>query len=96
MSSAAKRQILEALDDLPEQSLVTVAELIDFLRAKALGGPIVGAPQPPAARGGGTPRMGFAEAYAAWRSRVATDDLEAGTGYFDALRDASVGPDVKL
>jgi hypothetical protein len=40
MSSAAKRQIIEALDDLPEQSLATVAELVDLLRAKAVAGPL--------------------------------------------------------
>ncbi|MBK9265844.1 MAG: DUF2281 domain-containing protein [Polyangiaceae bacterium] len=40
MSTSTKRQILETLDDLPEQSLATVAEFVEFLRAKAVGGPI--------------------------------------------------------
>ncbi|HZF49666.1 MAG TPA: hypothetical protein VE093_13500 [Polyangiaceae bacterium] len=39
MSTTAKRQIIEGLDDLPEQSLVAVAEFVDFLRAKAVAGP---------------------------------------------------------
>jgi len=41
MSSAAKRQIIQALDDLPEQSLATLAELVDLLRAKTVAGPLV-------------------------------------------------------
>ena len=92
MSSAAKRQIIEALDDLPEQSLATVAELVDFLRAKAVAGPLV----PGGLSTGHAPRTGFAGAYALWRSSVAADDLDVGTAYFDGLRDASIGPDVKL
>jgi hypothetical protein len=39
MSATAKRQIIQNLDDLPEQSLVAVAEFVDFLRAKAVAGP---------------------------------------------------------
>jgi len=42
------------------------------------------------------PKKGFAETYAAWRSSVTPDDLDVDTTYFDELRDASVGPDVKL
>src|SRR5262249_32780877 len=45
MSTAAKRQIIQTLDDLPEQSLAAVAEFVDFLRAKAVAGP---AARPPA------------------------------------------------
>jgi hypothetical protein len=44
MSTAAKQQIIQALDELPEQSLDAVAEFVDFLRAKAVGGPAVRAP----------------------------------------------------
>jgi hypothetical protein len=40
MSTSAKQQILEILDELPEQSVATVAEFVEFLRAKAVGGPI--------------------------------------------------------
>jgi hypothetical protein len=36
MSAVAKHQIIQILDDLPEQSLADVAEFVDFLRAKAL------------------------------------------------------------
>lgn len=36
MSATAKRQIMQALDDLPEQSLASVLELVDKLRAKPL------------------------------------------------------------
>jgi hypothetical protein len=42
------------------------------------------------------PRTGFAKAYAVWRSSVAAEDLDVDTTYFDGLRDASIGPDVKL
>jgi len=100
MSSAAKRQIIQALDDLPEQSLVTVAELVDFLRAKAVAGPLVRDPDRMPEVGGLSKghglRTGFAGAYAVWRSSVAAEDLDVGTAYFDGLRDASIGPDVKL
>jgi hypothetical protein len=47
MSSAAKRQIIEALDDLPEQSLATLADLVAILRAKAVAGPLVREPESP-------------------------------------------------
>jgi hypothetical protein len=100
MSSAAKRQIIEALDDLPEHSLATVAELVDFLRAKAVAGPLVHDPdRMPELRGLSqehAPGTGFARAYAIWRSSVAADDLDVDTAYFDGLRDPSIGPDVKL
>jgi hypothetical protein len=100
MSSAAKRQIIEALDDLPEQSLVTVADLVDLLRAKAVAGPLVRDPDRVPGLGGlsqgHAPGTGFAGAYAVWRSSVAADDLDVDTAYFDGLRDASLGPDVKL
>jgi hypothetical protein len=36
MSTAAKRQIIQTLDDLPEESVAAVAELVERLRAKAL------------------------------------------------------------
>ena len=49
MSAASKRQIIETLDELPDQSLAAVAEFVDFLRAKAL----TGAPQPRLAKLGG-------------------------------------------
>jgi prevent-host-death family protein len=42
------------------------------------------------------PKRVFAEAYAAWRHSVAPEDLDLDAAYFDELRDASVGPDVKL
>ena len=100
MSSAAKRQIIEALDDLPEQSLAEVADLVDFLRAKAVAGPLVRHPDRGSELGGlskgDAPGPGFATAYAVWRSSVAADDLDVDTAYFDGLRDASIGPDVKL
>jgi hypothetical protein len=91
MSSAAKRRLIEALDSLPEESLASVAEFVDALRAKAVGGPVVRTPEQ-----AGKPSKGFAETYAAWRSGVAADDLDEGTGYFDSLRDTSPGPDVTL
>jgi hypothetical protein len=40
MPAAAKRQILETLDELPEQSFAAVAELVELLRAKAVAGPV--------------------------------------------------------
>jgi hypothetical protein len=40
MSAAAKRQIILSLDELPEQSVAAVAEFVDFLRAKAVAGPV--------------------------------------------------------
>lgn len=43
-----------------------------------------------------TPRASFAQTYAAWRSSVAPEDLDVDTAYFDGLRDASHGRDVKL
>ena len=49
MSAAAKRLILQTLDDLPDESVAVVAELVDFLRAKAL----TGVPQPRLAKLGG-------------------------------------------
>ncbi|HEX2688240.1 MAG TPA: hypothetical protein VHN14_16535 [Kofleriaceae bacterium] len=52
MSTAAKRQIIQTLDDLPEQSLAAVAEFVDFLRAKAVAGPVARAPAPAAKLGG--------------------------------------------
>jgi hypothetical protein len=39
MSATAKHRIIQALDELPEQSLATIAELVDLLRAKAVAGP---------------------------------------------------------
>jgi hypothetical protein len=51
MSAAAKRQIIETLDELSEQSLAAVAEFVDFLRAKAVAGPA--APQVRIAKLGG-------------------------------------------
>jgi hypothetical protein len=42
------------------------------------------------------PSKGFADVYRAWRCTVAEDDLDVGTATFDALRDTSIGPDVKL
>ena len=44
MPVTAKRQIIQNLDDLPEQSLAAVAEFVDFLRAKAIAGPAVPPP----------------------------------------------------
>jgi hypothetical protein len=93
MSSTAKDEILEALDDLPEQSLAEVVDLIRRLRAKAVAGPFVAPPDREAAPASTT---GFAEAYAAWRGTVAADDLDVSTAYFDRLRDTSIAPDVKL
>lgn len=52
MSTAAKRQIIQTLDDLPEQSLVAVAEFVDFLRAKAIAGPAARTPARAAKLGG--------------------------------------------
>lgn len=52
MSTAAKQQIIQTLDDLPEQSLAAVAEFVDFLRAKAVAGPVVRAPARVAKLGG--------------------------------------------
>jgi hypothetical protein len=40
MSATAKRHIIQSLDDLSEQSLATLAELVDLLRAKAVAGPV--------------------------------------------------------
>ena len=34
---SAKRQIIEILDELPDESVAAVAEFVDFLRAKTLG-----------------------------------------------------------
>ena len=51
MSAAAKRQILQTLDELPEQSVAAVAEFVDFLRAKTVAGPAV--PPPRIAKLGG-------------------------------------------
>ena len=48
MADAAKQKIIEALDELPGDSLVAVAEFVDFLRAKAL----TGVPAPPVVRAG--------------------------------------------
>jgi hypothetical protein len=39
MSAAAKRQIIQILDELSEQNLDAVVELVDSLRAKAVAGP---------------------------------------------------------
>ncbi|WP_437671878.1 hypothetical protein [Sorangium sp. So ce131] len=39
MSTAAKQKIIEALEELPGDSLAAVAEFVDFLRAKALTQP---------------------------------------------------------
>jgi len=50
--AAAKQKILDALDDLPESSLDTVAEFVDYLRAKALKRPLPPPDQPPAGLGG--------------------------------------------
>ena len=36
-STSTKTQIVRALDDLPPESLVSVAEFVEFLRAKAVG-----------------------------------------------------------
>lgn len=44
MSTGVKRQIMEALDELPDQSIATVAEFVEFLRAKTVGGPIAHLP----------------------------------------------------
>jgi hypothetical protein len=100
MSGAAKRQIIEAIEDLPEHSLATLAELVELLRAKAVAGPLVRDPgRVPELGGlsnGHAPRTGFTRAYAVWRSSVAADDLDVDTAYFDGLRDTSMGPDVKL
>lgn len=52
MSATAKRQIIRALDDLPEQSLAAVAEFVGFLRAKAAAEAAAGAPTRIAALGG--------------------------------------------
>jgi hypothetical protein len=37
MSAAAKHQIIQTLDELPEESVAAVGELVERLRAKALG-----------------------------------------------------------
>ena len=50
--AAAKQKILDALEDLPESSLDTVAEFVDFLRAKALKRPLPTPEKPPPALGG--------------------------------------------
>ena len=34
LPTATKSQIIRALDDLPPESLITVAEFVEFLRAK--------------------------------------------------------------
>jgi hypothetical protein len=39
--SVAKRQIIETLDELPDESVAAVAEFVDFLRAKTLRRPAV-------------------------------------------------------
>lgn len=39
MGTAAKQKIIEALDELPGDSIAAVAEFVDFLRAKALTRP---------------------------------------------------------
>lgn len=96
MSNTAKRRIIEALDELPEQSLATVADLVDLLRAKTVAGPLVRELDQTAAPSSRTAKTGFAEAYAAWRSGVAAEDLDTSTEYFDRLRDPSPGPDPKL
>ncbi len=44
MSTSVKRQILETLDELPDQSVAAVAEFVEFLRAKTVGGPITRLP----------------------------------------------------
>jgi hypothetical protein len=44
MSTSVKRQILESLDELPDQSVASVAEFVEFLRAKTVGGPITRLP----------------------------------------------------
>jgi hypothetical protein len=36
MAAAAKQKIIEALEELPGESLDAVSEFVDFLRAKAL------------------------------------------------------------
>lgn len=52
MAGAAKQKILDALEGLPESSLDTVAEFVDFLRAKALTRPLPPSAKPPVALGG--------------------------------------------
>ena len=51
MNAAAKRQIIQALDELPDESVATVAEFVDFLRAKAVAGPAASRTRPVALGG---------------------------------------------
>ena len=46
MASSPKQKIIETLDILPGDSLTTVAEFVDFLRAKAIGRPSAPVAQP--------------------------------------------------
>jgi hypothetical protein len=48
VSASAKRQIIQTLNELPEQSLAAVADFVDFLRAKAVAGSA--APRVPVAK----------------------------------------------
>ncbi|MCC6552859.1 MAG: DUF2281 domain-containing protein [Polyangiaceae bacterium] len=52
MSTAAKQRILETIEELPEQSLTAVAEFAEFLRAKAVAGPMASPPARVAKLGG--------------------------------------------
>lgn len=86
--------IAEARNDLP--SLIHAVELGRPVKITRRGKPVAVLLSVQEYERIAPPKPSFAEAYAAWKSSVAFDEIAVEPDHFTALRDRSPGREVKL